>query len=237
VSELLYHFAWDEVFDWYVELAKVVLSRPGGAADRTGVVLGHVLDALLRLLHPVMPFVTEALWTALTGGDSVVVADWPRPAADRRDPAAEAEIAQLQQVVTEVRRFRADQGVKPGQRVPARLELAGSPLAAHEDAIRTLARLDTPADGLSATATLPVAGIRVELDLSGAIDVGAERTRLGRDLAAAEKELAQARAKLGNHQFLTKAPDAVVDKIRRREAAAAEDIARLREQLAALAPR
>ncbi|HLZ37795.1 MAG TPA: valine--tRNA ligase [Mycobacteriales bacterium] len=242
VSDLLYHFAWDEVFDWYVELAKVVLSRPGdgareGEADRTRVVLGHVLDALLRLLHPVMPFVTEALWTALTGGESIVVADWPRPAADRRDPTAEAEIAQLQQVITEVRRFRADQGVKPGQRVPARLELAGSPLAAHEDAIRTLARLDTPADGLSATATLPVAGIRVELDLSGAIDVAAERARLGRDLAAAEKELAQARAKLGNHQFLTKAPDAVVTKIRSREAAATAEIARIREQLAALAPR
>jgi valyl-tRNA synthetase len=222
------------VFDWYVELAKVPLSGGGAAAQTTRAVLGHVLDALLRLLHPVMPFVTEVLWTALTGRDSVVVADWPRPAAGRRDPAAEAEIAQLQQVVTEVRRFRADQGVKPGRRVPARLELAGSPLGAHEDAIRALTGLDAPADGRSATATLPVAGIRVELDLSGAIDVPAERARLRRDLATAEKELGQVRAKLGNDQFLAKAPEPVVVRVREREAAAAEEIARIVEQLGAL---
>ena len=78
VSDLLYHFAWDEVCDWYLELAKPALNGDdAGAADRTRRVLGHVLDQLLRLIHPLMPFVTEELWTALTGGESVMIAAWP----------------------------------------------------------------------------------------------------------------------------------------------------------------
>ncbi len=100
--------------------------------------LGEVLDVTLRLLHPVVPFVTETLWTTLTGGESVVVADWPADSGFR-DAAAEAEIATVQQVITEVRRFRADQGLQPGQRVPARLALTGTSLAPHEDAIRAAA--------------------------------------------------------------------------------------------------
>ena len=83
--------------------------------------LGHALDTVLRLLHPVVPFVTEALWTALTGGESLVVASWPQADRARRDPAAEAEVAALQDVVTEVRRFRSEQGLRPAQRVAARL--------------------------------------------------------------------------------------------------------------------
>ena len=118
VCDTLYHFAWDDVCDWYVELVKPILAEGGARADATRRVLGHVLDQLLRLLHPVIPFVTDELWTALTGGESVVIAAWPVADPARRDEAAEAEIGQLQRVVTEVRRFRADQGLKPGQRVP-----------------------------------------------------------------------------------------------------------------------
>ena len=83
ICELLYHFAWDEVCDWYLELAKPQLAAPDSrAAQQTREVLGYVLDRLLKLLHPVMPFVTEELWTALTGGDSIMIAPWPgqRPA-------------------------------------------------------------------------------------------------------------------------------------------------------------
>src|SRR4051795_8541180 len=115
-ADTLYHFAWDEVCDWYIELAKLSLNGPTGDATRR--VLGHVLDTLLRLLHPMIPFVTEALWTALTGGESVVVAAWPDADTARANPEAEAAIATLQHVVTEVRRFRSDQGVKPSQRIP-----------------------------------------------------------------------------------------------------------------------
>lgn len=134
-------------------------------------------------------------------------------------------------MITEVRRFRADQGLQPGQRVPARLTLEGTALAAHEAAIRQLLRLQPEGGSFTATATLPVAGVEVALDLSGVIDVAAERKRLAKDLAAAEKEQAQATAKLGNEAFLAKAPDHVVDKIRTRLAKAEEDIVRIRTQL------
>lgn len=139
-------------------------------------------------------------------------------------------------MITEVRRFRSDQGLQPGQKVPARLDLSGTQLAAHEAAIRQLLRLQPEGDGFSATATLPVAGATVALDLSGTIDVAAERKRLAKDLAAAEKEKAQAEAKLGNEAFLAKAPDNVVEKIRTRLTKAEGDIVRLQNQISNLPP-
>src|SRR5690606_11062874 len=142
-SELLYHFAWDEVCDWYLELAKIQLAD---GLDHTRLVLGQVLDALLRLLHPLVPYVTEELWRALTGGESIVIAPWPEADARWTDPAAEAEIASLQEVVTEVRRFRSDQGLMPGQKVAAKLDLAGSGLERQERAIRSLLRLTEPSE-------------------------------------------------------------------------------------------
>ncbi|MFG3494125.1 valine--tRNA ligase [Streptomyces sp. NPDC047928] len=242
LSEALYHFAWDEVFDWYVELSKTTFFAGGEQAEVSGRVLGEVLDVMLRLLHPIVPFVTDTLWTTLTGGESLVVADWPEavlvPGTDApggfRDEAAEREIELVQRVVTEVRRFRSDQGLQPGQKVPARLDLDGTALAPHEPAIRQLLRLQPEGEGFHATASLPVAGATVALDLSGTIDVEAERKRLTKDLGAAEKEKAQANAKLGNEAFLAKAPDQVVDKIRTRLAKADEDIARIQAQLANL---
>lgn len=233
LSDALFHFAWDEVFDWYVELSKTTFFAGGEQAKVSGRVLGEVLDVTLRLLHPIVPFVTETLWTTLTGKESVVIADWPADSGFR-DEAAEREIEHLQQVVTEVRRFRADQGLQPGQKVPGRLDLSATPLAAHETAIRQLLRLQEEGDAFQATATLPVAGATVALDLSGTIDVPAERKRLTKDRDAAEKEKQQATAKLGNEAFLAKAPDNVVDKIRGRLAKAEADIERLTAQLAAL---
>ena len=234
-TEALYHFVWDEVCDWYLELAKVPLLRGGTEAEATRAVLGHVLDAVLRLLHPIIPFVTEQLWTTLTGGESVVIASWPQAEPTWLDPAAEREINRVQTLVTEVRRFRSEQGLRPGQHLPAVLSgLATSPLAAHEETIRTLARLREPTDGFSPTASVTVDDVRVELDLSGTIDVSAERRRLEKDLAAAERDLAASAAKLANAQFLAKAPEPVVAKIRGRLAAAEADLARLRGQLDAL---
>ncbi|MFD8554575.1 valine--tRNA ligase [Streptomyces fradiae] len=233
LSEALYHFAWDEVFDWYVELSKTTFFAGGEQAKVSARVLGEVLDVMLRLLHPVVPFVTDTLWTTLTGGESLVVAEWPKDSGFR-DEAAEREIELVQRVVTEVRRFRSDQGLQPGQKVPARLDLAGTALVPHEAAIRQLLRLQPEGEGFAATASLPVAGATVALDLSGTIDVAAERKRLAKDLAAAEKEKAQAEGKLGNEAFLAKAPDQVVEKIRTRLAKADEDIARIQAQLAAL---
>lgn len=233
ISEALRHFAWDEVFDWYVELSKTTFFAGGRPAEVSGRVLGEVLDVMLRLLHPIVPFVTEALWTALTGRESIVIAEWPADSGFR-DDAAEKEIELVQQVVTEVRRFRNDQGLQPGQKVPAELTLTGTALAPHEAAMRQLLRLQPAGDGFHATASLPVAGATVALDLSGTIDVAAERKRLTKDLEAAQKEKAQATGKLGNEAFLAKAPDNVVDKIRGRLAKAEADIERIGAQLAAL---
>ncbi|MFH9722137.1 valine--tRNA ligase [Streptomyces sp. NPDC017254] len=233
LSESLYHFAWDEVFAWYVELSKTTFFAGGEGAKVSGRVLGEVLDVMLRLLHPIVPFVTDTLWTTLTGGESLVIADWPKDSGFR-DKAAEQEIELVQRVVTEVRRFRKEQGLQDAQKVPARLTVEGTPLVAHEAAIRQILRLQPEGEGFAATATLPVAGATVALDLSGTIDVAAERKRLAKDLAAAEKEKAQANGKLGNEAFLAKAPDNVVDKIRTRLAKADEDIARIEAQLANL---
>ncbi|MGC5541359.1 valine--tRNA ligase [Streptomyces griseus] len=233
ISESLRHFAWDEVFDWYVELSKTTFFAGGRPAEVSGRVLGEVLDVMLRLLHPIVPFVTEALWTALTERESIVIAEWPADSGFR-DDAAEKEIELVQQVVTEVRRFRNDQGLQPGQKVPAELTLTGTELAPHEAAIRQLLRLQPAGDGFQATASLPVAGATVALDLSGTIDVAAERKRLTKDLEAAQKEKAQATGKLGNEAFLAKAPDNVVDKIRGRLAKAEADIERIGAQLAGL---
>ncbi len=234
ICDVLYHFAWDEVCDWYLELAKVPLaSEEIGAAARTREVLGFVLDQLLRLLHPVIPFVTDELWTALTGEDSVMVAPWP--AFSYADRSAEAEISSLMRLVTEVRRFRSDQGLRPGQRVAARLVgIEATPLAGHEERIRSLLRLNRPAEGFAASASLVAEDITVELDVAGAVDVAAERRRLEKDLAAARAEADQAERKLANADFTAKAPAAVVDKTRARLDAARADITRLEHRLATL---
>ncbi|MBM0234812.1 valine--tRNA ligase [Micromonospora sp. STR1_7] len=229
VCDLLYHFAWDDVCDWYVELSKPVLAEGGERAEVSRRVLGHVLDQLLRLLHPVIPFVTDELWLALTGGETVQTAAWP--VADRSlvDDAAEAELASVQRVVTEIRRFRSDQGLRPTQRVAARLDgLAGAGIDAHEPLIRSLVRLDPAGDDFQASATLAMPGaVGVALDTRGSIDVAAERARLTKDRAAAEKEVAQARAKLDNPAFTGKAPEPVVAKIRDRLATAEADLVRI----------
>ncbi len=252
VCDTLYHFAWDEVCDWYLELTKPVLAAGGPAADATRRVMGEVLDTVLRLLHPITPFVTEELWIALTGAgsaggvagardrgarpESIVIADWPAPDASYTDAGAEAQVTRLQGVVTEVRRFRSDQGVRPGQRVAARLSgLDTVALAEHEPLIRALVRLDEPADEFSPSATLALSGgVLVELDTRGTIDVAAERARLEKDLAAMRKEADQCRAKLGNEAFVAKAPEQVVRKVHDRLATAEGEIARLTTQLDAL---
>ena len=237
VCDTLYHFAWDEVADWYVELAKPVLAAGGAPADTTRRVLGHVLDRLARLLHPIIPFVTDELWTALTGGESVMIADWPAVDPGLVDDAAEREIVALQRVVTEVRRFRSDQGLRPGQRVTARLGgLDAAGIGSQEPLIRSLARLDRPGSNFAATATLAVSpSVTVELDTRGSIDLAAERARLEKDRAAAEREAAQSRSKLDDPAFVARAPEAIVSKMRDRLAAADADLVRIDSALRTLA--
>jgi valyl-tRNA synthetase len=238
-TEALYHFTWDEFCDWYVELSKAQLDSEEQRAESTREVLGYVLDVLLRLLHPTIPFITELLWTTLTGEESLVVAQWPKPVGHQPDAAAASRIAAVQRLVTEIRRFRSDQGVKPAQRVAVRLR--GMPEAGLTDlvpAVRSLARVTEPAEDFASSAWIEVGlgtgEVTVELDLSGAIDVAAERKRLAKDLAAAEKELSGTARKLDNPAFLDKAPGDVIDKIRARRHDALAEIERINARLASL---
>ncbi|NMN99685.1 valine--tRNA ligase [Gordonia sp. TBRC 11910] len=241
--EALYHFAWDEVCDWYLELAKVQINSGDQArADATALVLGNVLEPLLRALSPVIPFVTETLWKALTGGESVVIAPWPVATGAAVDAEARTRIEDLQKLITEVRRFRSDQGLAPSQRVAAQIDgLDRAGLADSRSYLDSLARLNVAGDDFTATATIEVrlssTTVVVRIDTSGSVDVEAEKRRAAKDLAVAEKELAQTSGKLGNEQFLAKAPDAVVEKIKARQQLAQEEIVRLTAKLESLGER
>ncbi len=212
-------------------------SSPDGV-EHTTAVLAAVLDSLLKLLHPVMPFVTEVLWKTLTGGESLVIADWPRAVRDSRwIRVATQRITDMQKLITEVRRFRSDQGLNDRQRVPARLsDVAKAGLDAQLPAVSALAWLTAADDGFSPSAAVEVrlsqGTVVVELDTSGTVDVAAERRRLEKDLAAAQKELAGTEGKLGNDAFLAKAPADVVDKIRARQQVAREEVDRITARLA-----
>ena len=239
-SESLYHFAWDEFCDWYLELAKVQLSASADPSPaHTTAVLAFVLDALLKLLHPVIPFVTETLWKNVTGGESIVIAEWPQSSGIALDAVAEQRISDMQKLVTEIRRFRSDQGLADRQKVPARLSgVDTADLTTQIGAVSSLAWLTEPTADFTPSASLEV-GLKggiviVELDTSGTIDVAAERRRLEKGLAAAQKELDSTTKKLGNAQFMAKAPEAEVEKQRERQRVAREETERITARLAGL---
>jgi valyl-tRNA synthetase len=234
--DALYRFIWDDFCDWYVELAKVQVAN--GVAH-TPAVLAFVLDNVLRLLHPIMPFVTETLWQALTGGESIVIADWPKPQEFTGSEFSRNRVLNIQELITQIRRFRSDQGLKDRQRIPARV--SGIPSDDTEidlAPVFALAWLTESDEGFSPTASVEVrlspATVTIELDTSGTVDVAAERRRLEKDLAAAEKELTQTTEKLGNEAFVAKAPEAVVDKIKARRQLASEEVERISGRLAGL---
>lgn len=240
-AEGLYHFAWDEVCDWYVELSKEVLYSDSEQADYVRGVLGKVLDTLLRLLHPFIPFVTEELWTQLTGGKTLVTAAWPSASATITDSTAAAEIAYIMTLTTEIRRFRSDQDLASSRRVPATFTVSGTTAADELGYViarsANLTRLTEATEDFAASATLPVSlgasgiTVTVAIDTSDVIDVAAEILRAEKGLAAAEKERETTAKKLANEAFLAKAPEAVVAKIRARAQAANDDIARFSELL------
>ena len=227
--EVIYHFAWDDLCDWYLELSKEAFASGNAAASQR--VLGHVLDSLFRLLHPVMPFITEELWTTLTGGETLVINTWPIADSTHLDTKSATLVGELQKVITEVRRFRNDQGVKPSQKIPGRF-IAPSDVAEYSSAMAFLLRLELK--DFTPSASVEIGSIRVELDLSGTVDVVAERARLEKDLVTAQKDMKTAEVKLGNEGFMAKAPANVVTEIKERMAATSADIERITAQLAAL---
>jgi valyl-tRNA synthetase len=230
--DAIYHFAWDDFCDWYLELAKSSFTQGGEQAENAQAVIGHVLDNLLRVLHPVMPFITEALWTRLTGGESLVIANWPQANESRIDERTNAAMEEVKALITEVRRFRNDQGVKTSAPIPGRFNgIAQSALAPFEKAIRSVLRVIEPTESFTASGSIIVGAISCEFDLSGTVDVAAERARLEKDLVAAQKDRETARVKLDNADFMAKAPEKVVSTIKARLEETDRDIARITEQL------
>jgi valyl-tRNA synthetase len=227
--EVIYHFAWDDLCDWYLELSKEAFASGNAAASQR--VLGHVLDTLFRLLHPVMPFITEELWTTFTGLETLVTAQWPSPESKNVDTKSEALVAELQKIITEVRRFRNDQGVKPSQKIPGKF-IAPADVTAYASAMAFVLKLEMKE--FTPSASVEIGSIKVELDLSGTVDVVAERARLEKDLATAHKDMKTAEVKLSNEGFMAKAPASVVAEIKERMAATAADIERITTQLATL---
>ncbi len=227
--ELMYHFAWDDLCDWYLELSKEAFAS--GDSNNTKRVLGYVLDQLFRLMHPVMPFITETMWTTLTGGESLVIAQWPVAQADHVDKASEKLIGQLQEIITDVRRFRNDQGIKTSQKIPARFS-APANIGEYASAMAFVLRLEL--GDITPSAHCEIGAVKVEFDLTGSIDVVAERARLEKDLATAVKDKQTAEVKLNNQGFMAKAPENVVVEIRERLEKTTADIERLHSQLSQL---
>ena len=229
--EIIYHFAWDDLCDWYLELSKSTFAAGGDGATNSKRVLGRVLDQLLRLMHPTMPFITEELWCSFTGGETLVTADWPKANPENRSEESKVIVEQLKDLITEIRRFRNDQGIKTSAKIGANL-IGLESLSNYEAAIRFVCRIE-PISG-SASAGIEVGKVKVEFDLTGAIDVVAERARLTKDLATAEKDRATAKVKLENEGFMAKAPIEVVQEIRERLAETSADIESITALLAAL---
>jgi valyl-tRNA synthetase len=227
--ELIYHFTWDDLCDWYLELSKATFA--GNDAVKSQRVLGEVLDQILRLMHPVMPFITEELWCNLTGKESLMITDWPKSDLSSQDQASVELVNKMQEIVTEIRRFRNDQGLKPSQKIPGRFT-GNKDVVAYESALRFLLKIESKE--FTPSATLEIAGTTIELDLTGSIDVVAERARLEKDLATAQKDQKTAEVKLGNDGFMAKAPADVVVEIRKRLAKTSSEIERITAALAAL---
>jgi valyl-tRNA synthetase len=234
--ETLYHFAWDDFCDWYLELAKSAISEGGESASQAQAVIGHILDILLRLLHPVMPFITETLWVRLTGGESLVIAKWPTGDNSYIDSTSTVSMDKVKAVITEVRRFRSDQGLKPTQFIPGSFaNLANDGIDKFEPALRSVLKLSVPESAFAPSASLAVGAVKIDLDLSGTVDVDAERARLTKDLATASKDRETAISKLENADFMSKAPEKVVATITDRLATCDAEILRINERLSALA--
>ncbi len=229
----VYRFLWSDLADWYIEQIKPRLygDVPGGDVARAVAV--QTFDVALRLLHPVMPFVTEALWRRFPGRPadaSISVAPWPRPDRRAEDAEALAEFGLVQQVVGAIRGIRAEYGVQPGQTVRAFVSQDGrAPSAALERERGTILRLAKLSDLVLAESTARVGGHAVLPDgtsvfvsLGDAIDVGRECGRLGAEADRLGGLLSSQKKKLDNEQFVSRAPAEVVAREREKLAAWAE---------------
>ena len=232
-ANAIYSFAWDRFCDWYLELIK------GSIDEETKAVAGWVLDQILVMLHPFMPFITEELWTGL--GDRadypLITAKWPAPNA-ARDADASADIDWLIKLVSELRTAKAELGLPPGARLtahfPASLKSRTDKLAAQLDRLARLESVSFDSAPAGASAQLVVEGETITVPLEGVIDIAAERDRLTKALAAATKERDGLAGRLNNPSFVERAKPEAVEKARADHAAKEAEADRLTAALARL---
>ncbi len=239
----LQHFTRDEFCDWFIELSKLPLAETA-ERDRTQRVLGIGLSAILRLLHPVVPFVTEELWSRLGGDGMVMTAPFPAESAGVVDTEADDAMAVVIEVVSAVRRFRSEHNVAPSKKFRAFVRPAGTDqvvaLRALSAEVEALGGLDEmvletePRPARTGEQRLVADGADVVIPFEGLIDLDAARSQLDRQVARLEKELAQIEKKLSNDSFLERAPADVVATQRARHVEVAESLDALRDQRASL---
>jgi valyl-tRNA synthetase len=262
-ARAIYEFVWNEYCDWYLELAKVDLASADHAVQRgTRRTLLRVLETVLRLAHPMIPFITEELWQKvaprarrygergeqrLEGAQleaalaerrySIVLQRFPVAEPDRIDPVSEAVVAELKSMVDACRALRGEMGVSPAQKLPLVVAGPRDRAAAHAPYLQVLAKLTgvEPVDALPTDSIAPVQIVGdFRLMLKVGIDLAAERERLDRELARISGEANKAGVKLGNPSFVERAPAAVVAQERERLAGFESTLQRLREQRARL---
>ena len=246
-AKAIYEFVWDEYCDWYLELAKVQIQNGDDAEKRaTRRTLLRVLETILRLVHPIMPFITEEIWQTVApmtednkskkSGASIMLEAYPKAQPDKIDEAAEAWVALLKQAVDACRRLRGEMNISPATRVP--LIATGEPakLTAYAPYLKALAKLED----VTIVAELPEADAPVmlvdnfKLMLKVEIDIAAEKERLGKEVARLENEINKANAKLNNESFVARAPVAVVEQEKARVAEFSASLEKLQSQLARL---
>jgi valyl-tRNA synthetase len=253
-ANALYHFVWRDLCDWYLELSKPLLVEGANARDagETRATLAHVLEAALRLLHPLMPFVTEEIWQRLpkaaNASRTIMLARYPDAATDgRRDEAVEHEMAQLQAVVTSARTIRAEHDVHPRVRLPLTLRAPDAATRAglerHVTAIGSLTNADVTLDPPGTTTAPPpetalsvAEGITLLVPLANLVDADKERERLERDLKKVDKDIESIEKKLSNASFVERAPVELVTREKARLAELSDTRERLRAALARLTP-
>jgi valyl-tRNA synthetase len=246
-AQALYDFTWNEYCDWYLELSKPAL-KTQDEATRRGIrrTLVRVLETLLRLLHPIMPFITEEIWQRVAplagkAGETIMLQPFPQPEASRIDETALADIEWLKAFVLGVRRIRAEMDIAPGKPLPVLVTNASANdrrlLADNRAFLTALARIESievVEDEASApeSAVALVGEMKVLIPLAGLIDKEAELARLGKEIGKLEKELDKCRTKLANPTFTDKAPPAVVEQERQREREFSAALEQLRVQKA-----